>query len=78
MTRFTARRIKLGGITYDLDKPITSKVFYVQTRRKPHNQAVESLVKNGYLRLDKELRRQKVKEDAIIKALKGIGGVFVK
>lgn len=73
---FKATRIKIDGVTYDLDKPIKNETFYQTTRRQPKDKAVENLVKNGYLKLDKELKRQRDREDAIIKALKKIGATF--
>ena len=74
---FKASRIKIERITYDLDKPITNKTFYETTRRKSKDQAVEALVKNGYITMDKEMKRQRDKEDAVIRALKKMGGLFV-
>lgn len=75
---FKAKRIKLDGLTFDLDKPILDPVDYQTIRRLPRNKAVEELVKKGHLKAEKELRRQKVKEDAVIRALKEIGDIFVK
>jgi len=75
---FKAKRIKLDNITFDLDKPIIDPVEYQTLRRMPRNRAVEELVKNGHIKAEKELRRQKLKEDALIRALKEIGGIFVK
>ena len=74
---FKASRIKIDGITYDLDKPIRNETFYQTTRRQPTDKAVENLVKNGYIKMDKEMKRQRDKEDAVIKALKKLGGIFV-
>jgi len=75
---FKARRIKLDNITFDLDKPILDPVEYQTIRRMPRNRAVEKLVKKGHIKAEKELRRQKDKEDALIRALKEIGCIFVK
>jgi len=75
---FKAKRIKLDGLTFDLDKPILNPVDYQTIRRLPRNKAVEELVKKGHLKAERELRRQKAKEDALIRALKEIGGIFVK
>ena len=74
---FKASRIKIERITYDLDKPITNKTFYETTRRQTTDKAVENLVKNGYIKMDKEMKRQRDKEDAVIRALKKMGGLFV-
>lgn len=73
---FKATRIKIDNITFDLDKPINDKVFYETTRRLDKNQALEKLVKAGHIKIDREIRRQKAKEDALIRALKKIGGAF--
>jgi len=35
-------------------------------------------VNQGYLNPGKEFKRQKVKEDAVISALKKIGGIFIR
>jgi len=75
---FKAGRIKIEGNTFDLDKPIRDPVFYQTTRRMKKNDAVQRLVSHGYLNPDKELKRQKVKEDAVIVALKKIGGIFIR
>jgi hypothetical protein len=75
---FKAKRIKLDDITFDLDTPILNPVDYQTIRRMPRNKAVEELVKKGHLKAEKELRRQKAKEDALIRALKEIGGIFVR
>ena len=73
---FKASRIKIDGITYDLDKPIRNETFYQTTRKQPKDKAVENLVKNGYIKMDKELKRQRDKEDAVIRALKKMGDLF--
>lgn len=75
---FKANRIKLDGLTFDLDNPILDPVDYQTIRRLPRNKAVEELVKKGHLKAEREMRRQKAKEDALIRALKEIGGVFVR
>lgn len=73
---FKATRIRINNITYDLDKPIVDPVYYQTTKRLPQNKAVEKLIKSGYIKADRELKRQKAKEDALIKALKKIGETF--
>lgn len=40
------------------------------------NQAVEQLIRRGHIKANKEIKRQKAKEDALIKALKKLGGTF--
>jgi len=75
---FKAGRIKIEGITFDLDKPICDPVWYQTTRRMKKDDAVQRLVNQGYLNPGKEFKRQKVKEDAVISALKKIGGIFIK
>jgi len=75
---YKATRIKIEGITFDLDRPIVDKVWYETTRRMKKDDAVQRLVSKGYLNPNKELKRQKVKEDAVIVALKKIGGIFIK
>lgn len=77
MGNFKATRIKIEGITFDLDNPILDPVYYQTTRRMPRNQAVERLVKDHHVKPDREIRRARVKEDAIIKAIKAVGEIFV-
>ena len=78
MGNFKAARIKIEGITFDLDKPIQDRVWFETTKRMKQDDAVRRLVKQGYLDPSKELKRQKVKEDAVISALKKIGGIFIR
>lgn len=77
MGKFKATRIKLDNITFDLDKPVNNKVFYETTRRMKKDKAVERLINGGFITVEKEFKRQKAKEDAVIKALKKLGGVFI-
>lgn len=74
---FKANRIKIDGITYDLDKPIRDPVLYQTTRRMKRDDAVQRLVRGGFINADKEMKRAKTKEDSVIKALKKLGSVFV-
>lgn len=76
MSKFKASRIKIENITFDLDQPIMDPVYYQTTRRLPRNKAVERLVRSGHIKINKEFKRQKAKEDAMIKALKKIGEIF--
>ena len=76
MGKFKATRIKIENITYDLDIPIVDPVYYQTTKRLPKNPAMEELLRSGHIKAEKELKRQKQKEDALIRALKKIGGVF--
>ena len=78
MGNFKAGRIKIDGITFDLDKPICDMGWYQTTRRMKKDDAIQRLVNQGYLNPGNELKRQKVKEDAVIKALKSIGGIFIR
>jgi len=73
---FKATRIRIEGVTFDLDKPICNPVEYQTTRRLPKDKAVEKLVRGGYLKLEGEMKRQKLKEDALIRALKKLGETF--
>lgn len=75
--RFRANRIILDNMTFDLDQPIEDPVFYQTTRRMTTPKAVERLIKRGHIEARRELRRQKKKEDALIKALKDIGGILL-
>jgi len=77
MATFKANRINLGGVTYELDNPIEDQVFYVTTRRKSQEEAIESLINNGYLKPVELLKRQKIREDTIIKALKAVGSLLI-
>lgn len=77
MKPFRASRVRSEGKTIDIDRPILNAVYFQTVRRLPYDQAVERLVKDGYLNADKEFKRAKAKEDALIKALKTIGGIFM-
>lgn len=77
MANFKANRIKLDGITFDLDKPIYDPVLYQTTRRMKKDVAVQRLIRDGFINAEKEIKRAKIKEDAVIKALKKLGGVFI-
>ena len=78
MSGFKVTRIRIDGVTYDLDVPIRDPVVYQTIRRMNKEQAVERLVKNGNIKADKEIKRAQMREDAVIKALKKIGGIFIE
>jgi len=74
---FKANRIILGGITFDLDAPIEDKVYYETTRRKSQDKAIEALINEGYLKPVEIIKRQKMREDAVIRALKSVGSLLI-
>lgn len=77
MAGFKANRINLGGVTFELDHPIEDQVFYVTTRRKSQEKAIETLINSGHLKPVELLKRQKTREDAVIKALKAVGSLLI-
>ncbi len=77
MAGFKATRIKIGGITYDLDKPIKSDSTYQKIKRMPQPKAIEELIKNECLDPTKVLKRHKIREDGLIRALKAVGSLLV-
>ena len=72
---FKASRIKITGLTIDLDTPIDNKVFYETTRRMDLEEALLALNDNGNISIPGIIKRHRIREDSLIRFLRKLGSI---
>ena len=72
---FKASRIKITGLTIDLDTPIDNKVFYETTRRMDLEEALLALNDNGNISIPGLIKRHRIREDSLIRFLRKLGSI---